>query len=139
MMFHMKHLIKGQRNRKQVKFMKVIINTCFGGFSFSKKAKRMICNLKGLDYKEVEKNVHNYMFSVDRHPNLRTDKDVIYTVEHLGDEANTKYSKLVIMNIPNGSHFAVSDYDGYEKLFFSEEKIYCLQNKNNVSYETFKR
>lgn len=104
--------------------MKVIINRSFGGFGFSEKARKMICNLKGLNFKAVEDNYENNMFDVDKHPSIREDKDAIYAVEHLGKEASNRFSKLIIAEIPNGWHYEITYYDGLESLLYSKDRIY---------------
>ena len=127
--------------------MKVIYNNSFGGFGFSKKDKKMICNLKGLDYETADDD----MFNVRENPDLRIDKDAIYTIEKLGKTASSQSSELVIANIPDGWHFTIGDTDGYESLFFSKNEIYdyslfkkywCFFPqgiKDDVSYETFNK
>ena len=44
----------------------------------------------------------------------RTDKDLISTVEELGKRANTRFSNLKIVEIPDGASYEISEYDGYE-------------------------
>jgi hypothetical protein len=44
----------------------------------------------------------------------RTDTILIEIVRELGDAANTKYSKLEIIDIPEDISYEISDYDGYE-------------------------
>lgn len=44
----------------------------------------------------------------------RDDPDLIKVVEKLGDTANSKYSKLKIVEIPDGINWEVEEYDGIE-------------------------
>lgn len=111
--------------------MKVIINKSFGGFGFSEKARKMICNLKGLDFKAVENDYRNNMFDVEKHPSIREDKNAIYAIEHLGEEASNRFSKLIIAEIPNGWHYKITDYDGIENLLYSKEKIFQYRRSND--------
>lgn len=111
--------------------MKVIINRSFGGFKFSEKARRMICNLKDLDFKAVEDNYENNMFDVDKHPSIREDKDAIYTIEHLGEDASSVVSKLIIAEIPNGSYYEITYNDGLESLLYSKDRIYRYRRSKN--------
>jgi len=46
----------------------------------------------------------------------RTDKDLIKIIEKLGEKANSRYSKLVIVEIPNNIKWEIDDYDGVETL-----------------------
>lgn len=44
----------------------------------------------------------------------RTDKDLIKTVKEFGDSANTMYSNLKVIEIPDGVEYTVEEYDGQE-------------------------
>ncbi len=46
----------------------------------------------------------------------REDKTLIEVVEELGDEANSIYSKLVIVEIPDDLDYMIDEYDGIETL-----------------------
>ena len=46
----------------------------------------------------------------------RTDPDLVSTVEALGDSANTRYSKLKVVEIPDDVKWEISDYDGIESI-----------------------
>lgn len=106
--------------------MKVLINRQWGGFGFSEKAIKLICKLKKLEY---AKNNRHEMFDVDENPDMRTDKDAIFAVEYLGDDANTRYSKIVVAEIPDGSFFQIREYDGLESLYYSNSEIKKFENK----------
>ena len=49
----------------------------------------------------------------------RTNPMLIQAIEELGDEANTKFSKLKVVEIPDGTDYEISEYDGFESI---EEK-----------------
>ena len=82
--------------------MKIVINSCYGGFSLSKEA---------LEHfrKETGGKAGFYDFQIDRdHPVL------IRIVEEWGDRANGPYSKLKIVEIPDEVNWVISEHDGSE-------------------------
>lgn len=44
----------------------------------------------------------------------RDDKDLVSVVEELGDKCNTQYSKLSVVNVPDGVAWEISDCGGLE-------------------------
>lgn len=81
--------------------MKIVINACHGGFALSDKALEMYrteVNDTGIDDYEIERN----------------DPVLIKLVEQLGVEANTRFSELKIVEIPDGIEWTICDYDGLE-------------------------
>lgn len=46
----------------------------------------------------------------------RTDLDLIKVVEELGDEANGRFSKLEIAEIPDDVNYDIEEYDGMESI-----------------------
>lgn len=77
--------------------MKIVINTCFGGFSLSEKA----CELLGIPVIELRKP-------------LRNDPKLIEVVEQLGDKANGANARLNIVEIPDDVDWIIQEYDGVE-------------------------
>ena len=126
------------------KFIKVVINTCHGGFSLSPKAIEKIAERKGKkcfffkstvkDGKMKDVKIQGYptgiywmassiedmsKYDYEKHnlssrPEDRTDPDLISVVEELGDEANGTYSKLKVVEIPSDVKWHISEYDGDE-------------------------
>ena len=86
--------------------MKICINTCFGGFSLSDEASRM------LGFKT-------------RYPQIsRTDPRLIEVVNTLGKAANGWSARLAIVDIPDeATDWEIEEYDG------SEGIIYVLDGK----------
>jgi hypothetical protein len=81
--------------------MKIVINSCHGGFSLSEKALKMYraeVNDPDVDYYDID----------------RDDPVLVRLVEELGDEVNTRYSELKIVEIPDGIEWTVCEYDGLE-------------------------
>lgn len=48
----------------------------------------------------------------------RFDKDLVETVKELGKSANSQFASLEIVEIPDGTSFEISDYDGIETAHF---------------------
>jgi len=86
---------------------KVVINTCFGVFSLSR---------KGEDWLNI-----NYNIKPSEYLDLaRHDPRLIECVETLGSEANGQFSELAVLKIP-GNKYKIYDYDGYESVVIPEK------------------
>lgn len=46
----------------------------------------------------------------------RTDTNLVLVVESLGEKANTRYSDLEIVEIPDGIEYVIEEYDGVETI-----------------------
>ena len=46
----------------------------------------------------------------------RTDKELIQTIEELGDEANGRCGNIVIVDVPNDIDYKIENYDGIESV-----------------------
>ncbi len=80
--------------------MKIVINSCYGGYGLSKEAYELI----GLAWDD-----YGFAFRDDRtHPLL------IMAVEELEEKANGRYSRLKIVDIPEDVDWEIHDYDGVE-------------------------
>lgn len=53
----------------------------------------------------------------------RTDPVLIEVVEELNKGANSSFADLRVVEIPDGVHYIVDEYDGYETLYWSTSKI----------------
>ena len=137
--------------------MKIIKNTCYGGYGLSIEAKIEIAKRKGKEiyFFDIKKNplthkqalengdiiifdytVPNpYELGIDK-PDAdglyktanelsdelsidfdnRTDQDIITVVESLGEKANSRFSDLTIVEIPDGTEYEISEYDGLETI-----------------------
>lgn len=82
--------------------MKVVINTCFGGFSLSREAYEFL----GIPW-------DGYGFKFD---NNRTDSKLIECVEKLGERANGRCANLRVVEIPDDVKWIIEDYDGAESI-----------------------
>ena len=85
--------------------MKVVVNTCFGGFRLSQAAFRM------LDEINAPKEHDEVYFFDNRH-----DSNLVHVVETLGQQASGESSKLEVTEWPEGLPYKIDDYDGREKV-----------------------
>ncbi|MDY6834171.1 MAG: hypothetical protein SVY53_05150 [Chloroflexota bacterium] len=80
--------------------MKVVINRDYGGFGLSEKAYEEL----GLEW-----DGFGYEYFYDR-----SDPKLVAVVEKLGEEANGRFAKLKVVEIPDDVEWEISDYDGME-------------------------
>ncbi len=78
--------------------MKIVINSKFGGFELSQKAKEM---LRGMGETTDESKIK------------RDSKALVFVVETLGEEAN-EASELEVVTIPDDADWIICENDGYE-------------------------
>lgn len=78
--------------------MKVVINTTYGGFALSTEAQKQL-NCGPYDYRYYDK---------------RSAPELIECVESLGDRANTAYSRLKVVEIPDDIEYIILNNDGRE-------------------------
>jgi hypothetical protein len=102
--------------------MKVVINTCYGGFSLSRKAVEFMVN-------SGSKLARFYLNRLSGKESchcseLRADPYLISAVEELGDEANGGCAKLKVVDIPDYIDWYVSNYDGMESIHEKHEIWY---------------
>ena len=83
--------------------MKVVINRKYGGFGLSQKALDLYNEMTGKKVK-WESDI------------LRNDPILVFVVESLGKEANTRYSELEVVEIPDGISWYIHEYDGKEEI-----------------------
>ena len=84
--------------------MKVVINSCFGGFSLSKKAYEFL----GLEW-----DGYGYAYnSID----LRTARELVECVETLGKEASGTFAQLKVIDIPDDANYQIKENDGRERI-----------------------
>lgn len=106
--------------------MKVVINRCFGGFGLSHEAVVRYAQLKGLDLTVVEKESKHfgefdYYLGAVEDENYwyegmiaRDDPALVRTVEELGEKAESKFSTLKVVDIPDDVEWTIHEYDGNE-------------------------
>jgi len=85
--------------------MKVVINTCYGGFGLSKEAYKYL----GLKW-----DGYGYQYEEDR-----ANPKLVECVEKLGVKASGRVAKLKVVEIPDNIKWFITEYDGIEQI---EEK-----------------
>jgi hypothetical protein len=101
--------------------MKLVINKCFGGFSVSRKAVEYMANLGSsqaiAELESMEDNSNDIYLGYSEkydHQYNRNDPYLIEAVEVLKEEANSRFSKLKVIEIPEGVNWEIDEYDGVE-------------------------
>ena len=85
--------------------MELVLNKSFGSFGLNDTAKMKILEKKGI------KDFNFYNIS-------RLDKELIETVKELGDKSGDEFAYLIVVEIPDGASFKISDHDGVETAHF---------------------
>jgi len=86
--------------------MKIVINSCYGGFSLSQEASDMYWDRKGLvrEDKYVARDI------------IRHDSDLVYVVETLDQLSCGKYAQLKIVEIPDDVEYTIYENGGAESI-----------------------
>jgi hypothetical protein len=79
----------------------IVINVCHGGFGLSTQAE--------VRYHQLTNRTPVYSWELQRDC-----RHLVKVVQELGAAANTKYSKLKIVEVPDGLDWTVMEYDGLE-------------------------
>lgn len=82
--------------------MKVVINTCYGGFSLSRQA---------YEFLDKKWDGHGYGFNLKRH-----NPKLVECIEKLGESANGLCADLKIIEIPDDVDYIIEEYDGIEHI-----------------------
>ncbi len=110
--------------------MKVLINSCYGGFGYSAKALSMYLDAKGMKYTgEIVDNYSRVTLENDREFGSyeidRDDPTIIRIFEEIGsEECSGDHSNLTCVEIPDGCKYQVSEYDGYESIEYWVEATF---------------
>ena len=83
--------------------IKIVINRCYGGFGLSEEALAMYNQSSG----------KNVTWARDI---ARDDPHLVAVVDILEDRVNTCFSKLRVVEIPDGTKWYVVEYDGMESV-----------------------
>jgi hypothetical protein len=89
-----------------------IINTCYGGFGVSEKAR----TLMGLTKAQI------YQIA-------RNDKLLVDVVRRLGEEASDKHAKLVAVKLKPATKYVIYEFDGMEYISEDHKIFDHKQNK----------
>jgi len=90
--------------------MKVVINTCYGGFGLSKEAYKCL----GLKW-----DGYGYQYEEDR-----TNPKLVKCVEKLGISASGRAAQLKVVKIPDNIKWFITEYDGMEQIE-EKHKTWC--------------
>jgi hypothetical protein len=81
--------------------MKIVINTCHGGFGLSDQALKLYCERKGI--------TQIYHWNIER-----DDPVLIEIIEEMGEASGGSYADLKIVDIPDDVFWQIEEYDGKE-------------------------
>jgi len=87
--------------------LKIVINSCHGGFSLSEKAQKLFCQYSMIEWKDWQEDWSYYDIE-------RNDQYLVRVIEELGDDANGRFSELKLVNIPDEVEWQIEEYDGLE-------------------------
>ncbi len=92
------------------RMQRIVINSCYGGFSLSQEAKKRLRELKHpLTLQETE-------FPIS-HEIARDDKLLVQVLDELGSKASAgRGTKLEIIEIPDDVKWHIWEYDGWESI-----------------------
>lgn len=108
--------------------MKIVINTCYGGFGLSDEAFEKLLAAKGIEFDKKEgtlcthyytkgyvDNDEYYLNPCDFYDNeKRTDPDLIRIVEEMGEDSFGWAAELAVLEIPDDVQWQIEEYDGRE-------------------------
>lgn len=107
--------------------MKVVINRCYGGFGLSHEATMRYIELSGQDIRpadagnKVFREYDYYVNGIEDHDHYwwdknidRTDPALVQVVEEMGEKANSRFSTLVVIDVPDDVEWYIEEYDGSE-------------------------
>lgn len=102
--------------------MKVVINSCHGGFGLSESAVLRYAELKGITlYTKKSSYGSNLYYTDEKLSDMfldcsvpRDDPQLVQVVEELGIKANGFCSSLKIVKIPDDIKWHIEEYDGAE-------------------------
>ena len=83
---------------------KIVINAQHGGFGLSEEAMQLYKRLTGIAPQSILYN----------HEILRDSPQLVQIVEQLGERANNRYSRLKVVEVPEGVEWHIHEYDGME-------------------------
>lgn len=110
---------------------KIVVNRCYGGFGLSHEAMLRICELKQMSV-FFHKEDGYYLYYTAPYEHLseddrakvylseysfeRDDKELVQTVEELGEISHGSLSFLEVIEIPNDVEWLIQEHGGYETI-----------------------
>lgn len=112
--------------------MKIVINTCFGGFGISNKGVMRYAELKRITLYPHKKSrglglTYYYTSPLENgHPKEgtyfddnsidRNDPTLVQVVEEMKEESYGNFAELTVIDIPDDVEWQVEEYDGFEHI-----------------------
>lgn len=106
--------------------MKVVINSDYGGFGLSDEVFEEYLKRSGIEYEKredfsfVRKDVFNF-YRIGEEEGILLDSDIprdnsvlVEIVEEFGEKANSRYSDLKVVEIPEDVEWYIEENDGME-------------------------
>ena len=102
--------------------MKIVINSCFGGFGISD-AQGFALELKPQESLYTDEQYKYYWDCWGpEYEWMRTDPRLIASVE--AGDLGGRHAKLTVVEIPDNVHWQIHEYDGSESIIWSESEIH---------------
>lgn len=95
------------------KTRKIVINTCYGGFSLSRKATTLLARKLGVSRYDIEH------FGYERDC-----EELVEVVEELGEAANGAFTRLKVVEVPAYIKWEIKEYDGVETIH-EKHRMWC--------------
>jgi len=94
--------------------MEIVKNSCYGGFSVSKAVyKELKLKWDGYGYPDND----DFKIKSNNYNAYRADLRLIKAIKKIGlKESNGTHSELEIVEIPDGTDWGISEYDGIETI-----------------------
>lgn len=86
--------------------VKIVINSCYGGFSLSRDGLQRYRELKGIQYPDYN----------DSRDIPRTCSTLVQVVQELGRNSWGNSACLVVSELPKGTRYIIKEYDGMESI-----------------------
>jgi hypothetical protein len=99
------------------KMVKIVFNSCYGGFGLSDAAVERYSELSGFD----SQGWCDMLGWSCRHDPL-----LVQVVEELGKAANDTYSDLRIVELPSGTKYRIDEYDGNETVMTPDNYVWTI-------------
>ena len=107
----------------------IVYNACHGGFGLSDEALLLYAKLKEISVYPETKGHHTtfWLTPKDKRTDTfgdilsyyeidRADPVLIQVIKELGEEAYGDFSKLEIVDLPEGTYYRIDEYDGLESV-----------------------
>lgn len=90
---------------------KIAINCCYGGFSLSSRAVRLLAERNPKVYGDLNPEYGYLDYDDDR-----SESTLVSLIEELGSMASGPHANLRVVEIPDGVPWFISEYDGSESV-----------------------